>query len=138
MGFGGIRISSKRFRRNRSNPDEHLTSALRGLNCQRFRNVPQTFFSHATYMNSLSLELEGSRGQNEPGIFLGRNARLTIPVGKPIGQAIPRPGGMVNIIPISSLGILYNGIRLISGGFNVFGGVLDQFQVVSAKPISTG
>ena len=89
-------------------------------------------------MNGLSLEFEGSAGQNEPGIFQGGNALLTIPVGKPIGQAIPRPGGMVNIIPISSLGILYNGIRLISGGFSAFGGVLDQFQEVSAKPISTG
>ena len=29
-------------------------------------------------MNGLSLEFEGSTGQNEPGIFLGRNARLTI------------------------------------------------------------
>ena len=89
-------------------------------------------------MNGLSLEFEGSTGQNEPGILPGAHALLTIPVGKPIDQAIPRPGGMVNIIPISSLGILYNGIRLISGGFSAFGGVLDQFQEASAKPISTG
>ena len=89
-------------------------------------------------MNGFSLEFEGSKGQNEHGIFPGGNALLTIPVGKPIDRAIPRPGGRVNIIPISSLGILYNGIRLISGGFSAFGGVLDQFQEVSAKPISTG
>ena len=138
MCLGGSCISSKWFRLNRFQPDEHLTSALRGLNCQLCRRLLQTFFSHATYMNGLSSEFEGSTGQNESGIFPGENALLTIPVGNPIVQAIPRTVGMANIIPISSLGILYNGIRLISGGFSAFGGVLDQFQEVSAKPISTG
>ena len=83
-------------------------------------------------MNGLSLEFEGSTGQNEPRTFLCRHASLTIPVGKPIGQAIPRPCGLAIIIPISSLGILYNGIRLISGGFSASGGVLDQLQEVPA------
>ena len=83
-------------------------------------------------MNGLSLEFEGSAGQIEPGIFQGGNALLTIPVGKPIGQAIPRPGGMVNIIPISSLGMLYSGIILISGGLSGFWGDSDQFQEVPA------
>ena len=64
-------------------------------------------------MNGLSLEFEGSTGQNEPGILPGAHALLTIPVGKPIGQAIPRPGGMDSIIPKPFLGILFNGIRLI-------------------------
>ena len=84
MRLGGSWISSKRFRLNRFQPDEHLTSALRGLNCQLFRRLLQTFFSHATYMNGLSLEFEGSTGQNEPGIFRGAHALLTIPVCKRI------------------------------------------------------
>ena len=132
MRLGGSWISSKRFRLNRFQPDEHLTSALRGLNCQRFRNVPQTFFSHATYMNSLSLSFEGSRGQNERGIFHGTHAPLTSPVGKPIGQGMPRLGGSVNIIPISSLWMLYSGIILISGGLSGFWGDSDQFKEVPA------
>ena len=83
-------------------------------------------------MNGLSLELEGSRGQNERGIFLGTHAPLTSPVGKPIGQGMARPGGIVNIIPISSLGMLYSGIILISGGLSGFWGDSDQFQEVPA------
>ena len=83
-------------------------------------------------MNGLSLEFEGSRGQIEPGIFLWENAPLTIAVGKPIGQGMPRAGGIVNIIPISSLGMLYSGIILISGGLSGFWGDSDQFQEVPA------
>ena len=83
-------------------------------------------------MNSLSLEFEGSTGQNEPGIFRGAHALLTIAVGKPIGQAIPRPCGLVNIVPISSLGMLYSGSILISRGLSGFWGVSDQFQEVPA------
>ena len=41
------------------------------VNCQLCRRLLQTFFSHPTYMNGLSLEFEGSTGQNEPGIFQG-------------------------------------------------------------------
>ena len=83
-------------------------------------------------MNGLSSEFEGSTGQNESGIFPGENALLTIPVGNPIVQAIPRTVGMANIIPISSLGMLYSGIILISGGLSGFWGDSDQFQEVPA------
>ena len=75
--MGGSWISCKRFRQNRFQSDEHLTLALRGHNCQLFRRLPQTFFSHPTYMNGLSLEFEGSAGQIEPGIFQGGNALWT-------------------------------------------------------------
>ena len=86
-------------------------------------------------MNGLSLEFEGSRGQNEPGIFLGDHACLTIHVGKGIGRGIPRPAGMVNITSLASLGILYDDIRMISEGLGVFGGVLDHSQEFSAQSI---
>ena len=83
-------------------------------------------------MNGLSLEFDGSRGQNGHGIFPGTHAPLTSPVGNPIGQAMPRPGGIVNIVPISSLGMLYSGIISISGGLSGFWEDSDQFQEVPA------
>ena len=83
-------------------------------------------------MNGLSLEFEGSGGQNERGPFLGTHAPLTSPVGKPIGQGMPRPVCIFNIIPISSLGMLYSGIILISGDLSGFWGYSDQFQEVPA------